>query len=223
MSITALSTAGFSQYIAASSNVSASQQALQSLQQSVASGNLTAAQAAFNTYQQLNQTLATASGSSSSSSSSASSSSSSATTSQLSKDMTALGTAIGAGNLSKAQSAFATVQGDLQTTPSQAITNAESAVAQTVQWVEDILNISGSNNSSTTPLDPTTNMLDSAYGLSTSSTATNPTTALLESKYGAGASATSASSSGSGSSTTSTATTASSGNAGNSASVNAYA
>src|SRR5271170_3573355 len=116
MSVAALSTAGFSQYIAATSNVSASQQAFQSLQQSLASGNLTAAQSAFNTYNQLNQ-ASTAAG--------ATSSSSTSSTSQLAKDMAALGSAIGSGNLSTAQSAFATVQSDLKNAPSQAITNAE--------------------------------------------------------------------------------------------------
>jgi len=213
MSIAALSTAGFSQYISASSNVSASQQAMQTLQQSLASGNLAAAQSAFNTYQQLNQSPSTASGSTSSSSA--------GTPSQLSTDMTALGSAIGSGDLSTAQSAFATVQSDLKATPSQAITNAESAVAQSVQWVEDLLTLSSSNNSSTTPADPTTSMLDSAYGINPSSTATNPTTAMLESQYGDGASATSANSSGS--SASSTATSATTGNIGSGASVNVYA
>jgi hypothetical protein len=89
MSVAALSTAGFSQYVAASSNVSASQQAFQSLQQSLASGNLTAAQSAFNTYQQLNQNPSAASSTSSS-------------TSQLSTDLTALGSAISSGNLTTA-------------------------------------------------------------------------------------------------------------------------
>jgi hypothetical protein len=60
MAIAALSNAGFSQFVAASSNVSASQQALQTLQQSLAAGNLSAAQTAFNTYQSLNQNLAAA-------------------------------------------------------------------------------------------------------------------------------------------------------------------
>ena len=49
MTVAALSTAGFSQYIAASSNVTGSQKAWQSLEQSLAQGNLTAAQSAFNT------------------------------------------------------------------------------------------------------------------------------------------------------------------------------
>ena len=97
MSIAALSTAGFTQFIAASTNVSASQKAFQSLQQALASGNLTAAQSAFTTYQQLNQSPTTASSSSSTSSNSGTSSS--ASTSQFSTDLTALGSAISSGNL----------------------------------------------------------------------------------------------------------------------------
>ncbi|MGD0903280.1 MAG: hypothetical protein ABR924_10110 [Terracidiphilus sp.] len=217
MAVAALSTAGFSQYIAASSNLSASQQAWQSLEQSLALGNLTAAQSAFNTYNQLNQSSSTASGSGSSSSS------------QLATDMTALGSAIGSGDLSTAQSAFATVQNDLKTTPSQAMANAESAVAQTVQWVDDLLSLSDSSNSSSTPTDPATAILDSAYGMNPSSNTTDPTVALLESKYGDGNGSTgSASSSGASASASSgdsgsAPSVVSAGNAGSAASVNVYA
>jgi hypothetical protein len=217
MTVAALSTAGFSQYIAASSNVSASQQAWQSLEQSLAQGNLTAAQSAFNAYSQLNPAPASSSGSSPESS-------------QLSTDMAALGSAIGSGNLSSAQSAFATVEGDLKTNPSQAVASAESAAAQTVQWMDDLLSLSDSSSSSSsaTTTDPVTAMLDSAYGLNSSNSTTNPMVALLESKYGDGSSANS-SSSGATSSTTGASSTASApsavsaGNAGSSASVNAYA
>ncbi len=136
MTVAALSTAGFSQYIAASSNVSASQQAWQSLQQSLAQGNLSAAQSAFNAYSQLNPAQASSSG----------------TAHRLPRSSPptwpALGSALGSGNLSSAQSAFATVQNDLKSTPSQAVANAESAAAQTVQWVDDLLSLSDSSNSS---------------------------------------------------------------------------
>lgn len=224
MTVAALSTAGFSQYIAASSNVSGSQKAWQSLQQSLAQGNLTAAQSAFNTYSQLNPAPASSSGSSSA-------------TSQLSTDMAALGSAIGSGNLSTAQSAFATVESDLKSTPSQAVATAESAAAQTVQWMDDLLSLSdSSNSSSSTTVDPVTAMLNSAYGLNSTSSTTNPMVALLESKYGDGSTANTSSASSSstagastptsttGASSTSSASSAvSSGNAGSSASVNAYA
>ena len=66
--------------------------------------------------------------------------------------MTALGVGDQLGNLSTAQSAFATVQSEFKTTPSQAIANAESAVAQTVQWVDDLLSLANSNTTSTTPV-----------------------------------------------------------------------
>jgi hypothetical protein len=214
MTVAALSTAGFSQFIASSSNVAGSQQAWQSLEQSLAQGNLTAAASAFKAYSQLNPAQTT-SGSSSSASS------------QLSTDMAALGSAIGSGNLSTAQSAFATVESDLKSAPSQAVANAESAAAQTVQWMDDLLSLSdSSNSSSSTPVDPVTSMLDNAYGLNSSSSTTNPMVALLESKYGDGSSASSSSSGANSSTASSTAnapSTANSGNAGSSASVNAYA
>jgi hypothetical protein len=198
MAIAALSTAGFSQYLALTSNVGASQQAWQSLQQSLASGNLTTAQTAFNTYQQLNQNLTGSSASS-----------------QFATDMTALGQAIGSGDLTTAQQAFTTVQNDLKTEPSPAVQSAESAVAQTVNEVDDLLGLDNSASASTTSTDPTTAILDSAYGLNSSSSATDPTVALLESKYGADATATS--------STAGSESSASTGNSGSAASVNVYA
>ena len=203
MAVAALSTAGFNQYIAASSNVTASNQALQTLQQSLASGNLTAAQSAFNTYQQLNQSTTSAN-------------------SQLGTDWKALGSAISSGNLNTAQSAFATVQSDLKSSPSQSIANAENAVAQTVQWVDDLLNLSTSNgDDTTTSTDPTTAILDAAYDQNAGSNSTDPTTSILDSAYG---SSTTGSTSSTTASTAPTAPTpASAGNLGSSASVNVYA
>lgn len=219
MTVAALSTAGLSQYVSASSNVAASQQAFQSLQQSLAAGNLGGAQTAFNTYRQLNQNL-TGAGSSSS-------------TSQFSTDLSALGSAIGSGNLSTAQQAFATLQSELQTSPSQAVTNAETAVTQTVQWVDDLLNLSSSNTYDNAPVDPTTAILDSAYGLNsaTNGNGTDPTTSILDSAYGAAtgtgstasASQTADNPSSSANSTPAAPAPATSGNAGSAASVNAYA
>lgn len=202
MAIAALSTAGFSQYIALTSNVGASQQAWQSLQQNLAAGNLSAAQSAFNTYQQLNQN-----------------STSTSSNSQLASDMTALGNALGSGNLSDAQQAFATVQNDLKSQPSIAVQSAESAVAQTVDEVDELLGFADAGSASSTPVDPTTAILDSAYGLDTSSSATDPDLALLEANYGSGTGSTPASAADSSSSST----VPSAGNAGSSASVNVYA
>ncbi|MGB6742692.1 MAG: hypothetical protein WBE38_03470 [Terracidiphilus sp.] len=200
MSVAALSTAGFSQYLALTSNVGASQQAWQSLQQSLASGNLTTAQTAFNTYQQLNQSTAGSS-------------------SQFATDMTALGQAIGSGDVTSAQQAFTTVQNDLKGAPSPVVQSAESAVAQTVDEVDELLGVADSASASTTPTDPISAILDSAYGLSSSSSATDPDLALLEANYGTSATASSAASNSSASSSTSV----SDGNAGSAASVNVYA
>jgi hypothetical protein len=169
MAVPALSTASFSNYVAASSNLTASQRALQSLQQSLASGDLGSAQTAFNAYQSLNQ-------------SAASSSSSSSTSSQLSTDLGTLGSAISSGNLASAQQAFTTVQNDLKAS-SPALVAAESAASQTIQWIDDLFSPSSSADSATA--DPTTSILDSAYGLNPSANTTDPTTALLETKYGA--------------------------------------
>jgi hypothetical protein len=205
MAIAALSTAGFSQYLALTSNVGASQQAWQSLQQSLASGNLTAAQTAFNSYQQLNQNLS-------------GSSTSSQANSQFATDMTALGKAIGSGDLTTAQQAFTTVQNDLKSQPSPAVQSAESAVAQTVDEVDELLGFNNSASTSTASADPTTSILDSAYGLGNLSSATDPGLALLEANYGAGSSANSSSTAGASSSPS-----AATGNSGSAASVNVYA
>ena len=203
MAIAALSTAGFSQYIALTSNVGGAQQAWQSLQQNLAAGNLSAAQTAFNSYQKLSQNSA---------------SSNSGSNSQLSSDMTALGNALSAGNLSDAQQAFVTVQNDLKSQPPIAVQNAESAVAQTVDEVDELLNFPDAGTSPSTTADPTTTILDSAYGLDPSSSATDPDLALLEANYGSTATAAT-----DGSSSSSSTAAPSAGNAGSGASVNVYA
>jgi hypothetical protein len=178
MSIGAISAGSLSQYVSASSNLTKSQQAWQTLQQSLAAGNLSAAQTAFNSYQQLNQNLTNISGSSSS-------------TTQLSTDMTALGSALSSGNLSAAQSAFATVQADMKNSPSQAMTNANAAMAQVQQWVNDLLDVSNAISSSSTSSDPTAALLQNALSLNSASTSTDPATEALQSAYGAATSASS--------------------------------
>lgn len=199
MAIAALSTAGFSRYLALTSNVGASQQAWQSLAQNLANSNLAAAQTAFNTYQQLNQDLT-----------------SSSDNSQFAKDMAALGKAIGSGSVTDAQQAFATLQNDLKGAPSPAVQNAESAVAQTVDSVDELLGVSNSFSTPTASTDPATSILDSAYGLNASQTTDDPELALLEAKFGTGA----GNSTGAG---TSSGSAASAGNAGSAASVDVYA
>jgi hypothetical protein len=178
MSIAALSSAGFSEFVSASSNIAASQQALQALQQSLASGNLSAAQTAFNTYQALTQNLANSNGSVS------------ASNAQLAADLTTLGKAIASGDLSSSQAAFAAVQNDVKGNASPSVAAAEAAAAHTVAEIEQLLNTFAPSSAPATT-DPLTQILDTAYGsgagaASTSST-TDPTAALLEAQYGAGA------------------------------------
>jgi len=159
MSIAALSSAGFSQYVADSSNVTATQQALTALEQSLAEGNLTAAQAALNTYQTLNRDLAQAGGSPT------------PANTQLATDLNALGTAIDSGDLNAAQSAFTTVQTDLKSTPPQSVVTAAAAAAQTVSEIEELLSVFHSTTASAAPVDPLTQILDTAYGVNSPSNA----------------------------------------------------
>jgi len=198
MAVAALSTAGFTPYILSSSNVGKSQQALQALQQSLTAGNLSAAQTAFTNYQSATSGSTTAN-------------------SQLTTDLTTLGSALSSGSLSGAQSAFATVQSDLKSAPSQAVVNAQAAVAQSVQQVDELLNFPDSGSSAASSPDTATAILDSVYGLNSSSNSTDPTTALLESKYGAATTGTSSAG------TPAAPSIAPSGNSGSSASVNLYA
>ncbi len=212
MPVSALSTAGFSQYITATSDLAASQHSWQSLQNSLAAGNLSAAQSAFKTYNRVNPTASSSSGSS--------------TSSQYSTDMTALGSALSSGNLSQAQSALATVQSDLNTNPALVMANAETAVKQTVQWIEDLISLSNLTNSSSssTLADPFISMLNSAYGLNNSSSKTDPMVTFLESKYAVdSAPSTGSTDAATTGNTATTKTIASSGNSGSSASVNKYA
>jgi hypothetical protein len=66
-----------------------------------------------------------------------------------------------------------------------------TAATQTGQWVDDLLSLSDSSNSSTSTAmaDTVTAMLDSAYGLNSSSSTTKPMVALPESQYGDGSTA----------------------------------
>jgi hypothetical protein len=154
MSITSISAAGLSQYVLQSSNSTQLKQALQTLQNSLASGDLNGAQSAFQTLQTLYQNSATASGSSLSSSS------------QLSTDLTALGSALTSGDLSTAQSAFATLQSDLKNSPSPSQTNETNAASQSVQLVEEVLSTLNSSSASSSTSNPTNSLLESVYGSS---------------------------------------------------------
>ncbi len=151
MSVGAISAGSLAQDVLTSSNTTQAQQAWQKVQASLAAGDLTGAKSAFATFQQINQSLSAASGTT--------------TGTQLSTDMTALGSALNAGDLSSAQTAFATVQNDLKNAPSPSLTSALQAEAQAVQLVDGFL---------------------SSLGSSSLSSASNSANAALQSAYGSG-------------------------------------
>lgn len=154
MGISPISAASLGQSVLAASNSTQLQQTLQTLQNSLTSGDLNGAQAAFNTLQSLNQNLETVSGSADSSNS------------QLSTDLTALGSALSAGNLSTAQSAFATVKNDLNSSNSPSQTNEASAASEAGQLVSQLLSSLNVNTPSETSgtADSTTSVLERVYG-----------------------------------------------------------
>jgi hypothetical protein len=150
MATSPISAASLSQYVLQSSNATQLQQALQTLQSSLGTGDLNSAQASFQSLQTLLQGSATSSGTS--------------LNSQLSSDLTALGGALTAGDLSTAQSAFATVQSDLKTSASPTITSEANAASQAVQLVEGLLStLSTSSTASTSSTDLTTSILENVY------------------------------------------------------------
>lgn len=147
--ISSISAFGLSQDVF-SSGYSTQQQALQALQNNLASGNLTGAQSAFQSLQSVLQNSATSAGSTLSSNS------------QLTTDLTALGSALSSGNLTTAQSAFATVLGDLKNSASSAQINEATAASQSLQLVDNLLSTLNSNNSSS--VDSTTSLWQNVYG-----------------------------------------------------------
>jgi len=151
MTIGAISAAGLSQSVLSSSNSTQQQQILQTLQNSLSSGDVNGAQAAFAKLQKLSQSLATASGSSLSSNS------------PLAIDLTALGSALSSGDLPTAQSAFATVLSDLNQSTSPALTNEANTASQSLQLVNELLGTQ-SVNSSSSASDSTTSVLERVYG-----------------------------------------------------------
>jgi hypothetical protein len=152
MSIGPISAAGLSQDVLLSSNSTQLQLGLESLQNSLALGDLNGAQAAFTNLQKVNPSLATASGSSLSN------------YSQLSTDMTALGSALSSGNLTTAQSALATVKKYLNNSNSPSLANETAGEAQSVQLVNELLSTL-SVNSSTSASDSTTSVFQRVYGI----------------------------------------------------------
>jgi hypothetical protein len=152
MTVGAISAAGLSQSVLSTSNSNQLQQLLQTLQNSLSSGDLNGAQSAFTALQNLNQSLATASGSNLSSNT------------QLSTDLTALGSALTSGDFSTAQSAFATVQSDLKKGNSPSATNETNAASQSMQLVGELLGTLNGNASSSSASGSVTSVLQSVYG-----------------------------------------------------------
>ena len=152
MSISSISAAGLAQDVLSASDPT-QQQALQTLQNSLASGNLTRAQSAFQTLLTVLQNSGTSGGSSLSSPSQPGNS-------QLSTDMSTLGSALSSGDLSTAQSAFATVLGDLKNSASAQVNEATVAF-QSLQLVEGLLATLNSNAASASA--DTTSILQSFY------------------------------------------------------------
>ena len=151
MATSPISAASLSQGVLESGSL-VQQQALQTLQNNLALGDLNCAQSAFQALQNVLQNSATAGGSSLSSNS------------QLSTDVAALGGAISDGDLSTAQSAFATVLGDLKNSPSQAQINEVNAASQSVQLVEELLSTVDANSAASSSSDLTTSILEGVYG-----------------------------------------------------------
>jgi hypothetical protein len=154
MTVNSISAASLGEYVLASSDSKQLQRALQTLQSSISSGDTSGAQSAFQALQNLNQQLASASGSSL------------ASNSQLSTDLTALGSALSASDLSSAQSAFDTVKSDLNTSNSPSQMNEFSAAAQSAQLVQELLSTVNVNTNSPDSPDYTTSVLQKVYGTS---------------------------------------------------------
>jgi hypothetical protein len=151
MSISSISAASLAQSVLTSSNSNKLRQTLQSLQNSLSSGDLNGAQSAFQTLQQINQGLATTAGTNSNES-------------QLSSDLTSLGSALSSGDLSTAQSALTAVQADLKSSASPSQTTETSAASQSEQLVSELLSTLNSNTSSSGASDLTTSVLEKVYG-----------------------------------------------------------
>jgi hypothetical protein len=148
--ISAISASGLSQYVLESSNSNQVQSSLRTLQNSLAAGDLTGAQSAFQTVQRLLQNSAAAS---------------QAGNSQLLKDLASLGSALNSGNVSSAQSAFATVQGDLNSSAVPSLANEAAAASQSVQSIEELLSsLNASAGASSAVSDASYSILQSVYG-----------------------------------------------------------
>ena len=152
MTIGSISAASLSQNALASSHSKELEKVVQTLQNSLGSGDVKGAQATFQTLQKLNQNLTTASVGSSSSSS------------QLATDLTTLGSALKSGKVSDAQSAFTAVKKDLNTSAAPSLVVESKAASQSQQLVQGLLNSLNSNTPASGTSDSTTSVLERVYG-----------------------------------------------------------
>lgn len=156
MSISPISAASLSQSVLLSSNSAPLKQAIQNLQNSLASGDLNAAQSAFQDLQKANQALTIGAGSSSSNSS------------QLTSDLATLGGALSSGDLSSAQSALTTVQADLKSSSSPGLTDETNAASESVQLVQELLSTVSVNSSTSGNSELANSVLEQVYGTKSS-------------------------------------------------------
>jgi hypothetical protein len=101
--------------------------------------------------QRINQGLATTAGSNSNES-------------QLSSDLTSLGSALSAGDFSTTQSALATVQADLKSSASPSQTTETNAASQSKEFVSELLSTLNANTPSPATSDLTNSVLEHVYG-----------------------------------------------------------
>ena len=154
MTVNSISAASLSHDVLAASEATPLKQALQTVQDSLTSGDLSDAQAAFNTLQKLNNGLAIASGGNLSDNSA------------LSTDLAGLGKALGSGNLASARSSFAAVQSDLKNSTSPSLINEINVASQSAQFVQQLLSTANVNTSSSSSPDSTVSVLERVYGSS---------------------------------------------------------
>jgi hypothetical protein len=152
MSIGSISASDLSQAVLFSSGASKEEQTLQSLETSLATGNLDAASNLFQNLQNLFQNAGSTGGDNAGSGT------------QLSTDLNAVGAGLSSGDLTTAQSALATVQNDLKTSPSPTQTSEINAAIQSEQLVQELL--APLNNPASSSPDNTGSLLSQVYGSS---------------------------------------------------------
>jgi hypothetical protein len=163
MASTALTLSGLGSYVNTLSSNSVSNKFWSELGTSLNSGDLTAAQSEYASYEKF---------------------ASSTSNSTLRSDLSDLGTALQNGDLTAAESYYTSASKE-QTNSKIAdqISTAKSLAAQTASWITSMMNEDSSSSSSS--IDPITALISSVYGRQSDSSYTEAVTALLKSKYAA--------------------------------------